>query len=247
MESEGGGGEEVEERGDNDGVGGGGGGGEGGDAGGGGGGEGEEGGGEVEGGGGGVEGVKGEGTEGEGEKGGGGSSIGEGVKVNKGEERETDSAQLTVAEGKCDREETPLEMKEELAEERKVDGTNNRKEEGEAGDGREGEEGGNLEEKEKKAYKDQLLKSAGIQLQGSLEDNTTGAPLKTGEDTTQDRNLEQFSEILLDSDVSPTDSETGLSPPEGGEGEGGTSKPERRVRFADEVLEATDNAGLQEL
>ena len=98
---------------------------------------------------------------------------------------------------------------------------------------------------EREAYKSQLLKSAGIQLQGSEVDTNEGA---LGEQNSQDRNLEQFSEILLDSDLSPTESETQMSLPaedgdnvdpssgvvEGGGGEG-KSKSERRVRFADEV------------
>ena len=84
------------------------------------------------------------------EKGGGGSSIGEGVKVNKGEERETDSAQLTVAEGKCDREETPLEMKENSRKrERLMELIIGRRKERREMGGR-GEEGVTLRKKEKR-------------------------------------------------------------------------------------------------
>ena len=87
----------------------------------------------------------------------------------------------------------------------------------------------------------ELLKSAGIQLQGSSESDMTGA---ASDDITQDRNLEQFSEILLDSDLSPTDSDTQLNLSqdgvEDGKEEGGRSKSERRVRFADELMESND-------
>ena len=109
------------------------------------------------------------------------------------------------------------------------------------GGGEERGEGSPANKEERKAYKSQLLESAGIQLQGSSD---------TSGQHSQDRNIEQFSEILLDSDVSPSNSETQLSLPEGapdeppsgpvGEGEDGKNKPERRVRFADEVVESTD-------
>lgn len=89
----------------------------------------------------------------------------------------------------------------------------------------------------KRSDRSELLKSAGIQLQGSSESDMTGA---ASDDITQDRNLEQFSEILLDSDLSPTDSDTQLNLSqdgvEDGKEEGGRSKSERRVRFADEVI-----------
>ena len=154
-------------------------------------------------------------------------------------------AQLTV-DTEDDKE---VEKKQEEVEEGKVNRTleEDSKEIEGGGEGEGGEEDSPMD-KERKASKDQLLKSAGIQLTDSSESDITGAPLRTSDDTAQDRNLEQFSEILLDSD-----SETGLSLPEGGAGiegegpeveEGGRSKPERRVRFADEVMETTDNAGL---
>ena len=184
------------------------------------------------------------GQEGGKEEGGGG---GGGGGISSVEEEETDSeksAQLTV-DAEDDKE---IEKKQEEVEEGKVNRTLDKdsKEIEEEGEG--GEED-SPRDKEKKAPKDQLLESA----TGSSESDITGAPLRTSEYTAQDRNLEQFSEILLDSDLSPTDSETGLSLPGGGAGaegegpaveEGGRSKPERRVRFADEVMETTDNAGL---
>ena len=213
--------------------------------------------------GGGGEGEEGRGG-GEGEEGGGGEGEegrggGEGEEGGGGEGEEKDSqevVQLTVAL-------TAAAENDKENEERTVqvgDGATvgGGMEEEKEHEGEKEVEGGGEEDsprgKERKASKDQLLKSAGIQLQGSSETDITGAPLKTDDDATQssqDRNLEQFSEILLDSDLSPTDSETGLCLPEGGAqatgesqgGEGGKSKSERRVRFADEVLEATDNTG----
>ena len=156
--------------------------------------------------------------------------------------------------------------------ERKVESveSDNQVEDGREGDeGRtdevlEGErEGGRVspdQKGERKVYKSQLLKSAGIQLQGSKSGSNEAA---LGEElagvprSSQDRKLEQFSEILLDSDhsdLSPTDSETQMTlPAEDGanevtpsgpaeeEGDGGRSKLDRRVRFADE-LESTDAA-----
>ena len=124
--------------------------------------------------------------------------------------------------------------------------------------------------KERNSYKSQLLKSAGIHLQGSESDSiegegvgNAGGELADRTCSSEDRNLEQFSEILLDSDLSPTDSETHMTlerPEDGngdgdeaaaptrlvpgeGEGEGGRGKSERRVRFADEVEEAEATTG----
>ena len=124
--------------------------------------------------------------------------------------------------------------------------------------------------KERNSYKSQLLKSAGIHLQGSESDSiegegvgNVGGELADRTGGSEDRNLEQFSEILLDSDLSPTDSETHMTlerPEDGngdgdkaapptrlvpgeGEGEGGRGKTERRVRFADEVEEAEATTG----
>ena len=125
--------------------------------------------------------------------------------------------------------------------------------------GKEGGRGSPSNKGERKAYRSQLLKSAGIHLQGtSQSDSSEGASGDTMTDETQysqDHNLEQFSEILLDSDVSPTESDTQMSLPgeegvnegtpsgqaeEGeGEGNGGRNKSERRVRFADEVDSTT--------
>ena len=109
-----------------------------------------------------------------------------------------------------------------------------------------GERGDNKSLQSRKLDRSELLKSAGIQLQGSSESDMTGAArselAQTG-NVGQDRNLEQFSEILLDSDVSQSDSET---QPEGKEEEkeedkeGGAPKSERRVRFADEITESAD-------
>lgn len=117
--------------------------------------------------------------------------------------------------------------------------------------------------KKRKVYKSQLLQSAGIHLQ-AVESSSQGSPSsgnsvegkdevvrgesevvrgeggKEGSQKSEDRNLEQFSEILLDSDLSPTDSETSVSlpqdrAPEVAPGEEAQAKAERRVRFADEV------------
>ena len=121
--------------------------------------------------------------------------------------------------------------------------------------GKEGGRGSPSNKGERKAYRSQLLKSAGIHLQGTSQSDTSeGASGDRITDETQhsvDRNLEQFSEILLDSDVSPTESDTQMSLPGGegvnegtpsgqaeegeSEGNGGRNKSERRVRFADEV------------
>ncbi|CAI8025250.1 Amyloid-beta A4 precursor protein-binding family A member 2, partial [Geodia barretti] len=174
-------------------------------------------------------------------RGGGGISS---VEEKKNEDADSErGAQLTV-DTEDDKE---VEKKQEEVEEGKVNRTlEEDSKEIEGGGEGEGREEDSPMDKERKASKDQLLKSAGIQLTDSSESDITGAPLRTSDDTAQDRNLEQFSEILLDSD-----SETGLSLPEGGAGiegegpeveEGGRSKPERRVRFADEVMETTDNA-----
>ena len=182
------------------------------------------------------------------EEGGGGGGIRGISSVEEKKNEDADSergAQLTV-DTEDDKE---VEKKQEEVEEGKVNRTleEDSKEIEGGGEGEGGEEDSPMD-KERKASKDQLLKSAGIQLTDSSESDITGAPLRMSDDTAQDRNLEQFSEILLDSD-----SETGLSLPEGGAGiegegpeveEGGKSKPERRVRFADEVMETTDNAGL---
>ena len=127
-------------------------------------------------------------------------------------------------------------------------------------EGARGEGGGDTspQDRERKASKDELLKSAGIQLQGSSEPETEGVSspgASTEAQPSSDRSLEQFSEILLDSDLSPTNSEAGLSVPEEGEREGegegvpgeepGKNKTERRVRFADEVQESTaDTPGM---
>lgn len=114
---------------------------------------------------------------------------------------------------------------------------------------------GEVKATRKEELKSTLLKSAGIQLQHGSQHNTqeyttsqnsnVGAselpeqpptrqdkplsiPLtKYDSPSLDDRNLEQFSEILLDSDLSPSDSE--LEP------SGQKQKVEKRVRFADEV------------
>ena len=121
--------------------------------------------------------------------------------------------------------------------------------------GKEGGRGSPSNKGERKAYRSQLLKSAGIHLQGTSQSDTSegasGDRMTDEMQHSQDRNLEQFSEILLDSDVSPTESDTQMSLPGGegvnegapsgqveegeGEGNGGRNKSERRVRFADEV------------
>ena len=117
-------------------------------------------------------------------------------------------------------------------------------------------ETGEVKVARKEELKSTLLKSAGIQLQqGSqqntqeyttprqqnsnvsvpdqpptLQDKPMSIPItKYDSPSLDDRNLEQFSEILLDSDLSPSDSELqmeSLSP---------RQKAEKRVRFADEV------------
>ena len=114
---------------------------------------------------------------------------------------------------------------------------------------------GEVKATRKEELKSTLLKSAGIQLQQGSQHSTqeyttsqnsnVGAselpeqpptrqdkplsiPLtKYDSPSLDDRNLEQFSEILLDSDLSPSDSE--LEP------SGQKQKVEKRVRFADEV------------
>ena len=130
--------------------------------------------------------------------------------------------------------------------------------------------------KKRKVYKSQLLQSAGIHLQAveplSHESSSSGNSVEGKSEAvrgegevvrseggkegsgvshkSEDRNLEQFSEILLDSDLSPTDSETSVSLPQDrapevapGEKEA-QSKAERRVRFADEVDEAASTGEL---
>ena len=154
------------------------------------------------------------------------------------------------------------------------------KEEELQGSDRKAGEGLTAMKRQKTVGKSQLLQSAGIHLQGvhpSL--GTHGPPYLgscvmgegvEGEDVrgeggegvgktfpkVADRHLEQFSEILLDSDVSPTNSEVSLSPtlplPQGtavvegsvevgGSEEAGKReahpKAERRVRFADELVD----------
>ena len=115
---------------------------------------------------------------------------------------------------------------------------------------------GEIKTARKEELKSTLLKSAGIQLQqGSQhstqeyttpqqnsnvgvsvlpeqpptrQDKPMSIPLtKYDSPSLDDRNLEQFSEILLDSDFSPSDSELEPSGPK--------QKAEKRVRFADEV------------
>ena len=114
---------------------------------------------------------------------------------------------------------------------------------------------GEVKATRKEELKSTLLKSAGIQLQQGSQHNTQeyttsqnsnvgvselpeqpptrqdkplSIPLtKYDSPSLDDRNLEQFSEILLDSDLSPSDSE--LEP------SGQKQKVEKRVRFADEV------------
>lgn len=115
---------------------------------------------------------------------------------------------------------------------------------------------GEMKTARKEELKSTLLKSAGIQLQqGSQhstqeyttpqqnsnvgvsvlpeqpptrQDKPMSIPLtKYDSPSLDDRNLEQFSEILLDSDFSPSDSELEPSGPK--------QKAEKRVRFADEV------------
>ena len=222
-------------------------------------------GGEGEGGGGDECGEEGEGGGGEGGSE-GGREGGEDEKEREGEKK-TELIQqeggglstVTSSENETVNEDTPVDqtLKDRATEEGEG--------EGEAGGEREEREGDSPTDRERKAYKDQLLKSAGIQLQGSSEPDIAGAPSMTADQTVQsseDRNLEQFSEILLDSDLSPTNSEVGVGVGEGaelegggvaeGEGlqgggvageEGGRGKSERRVRFADEIMESTDTAG----
>ena len=118
------------------------------------------------------------------------------------------------------------------------------------------EETGEVKAARKEELKSTLLKSAGIQLQqGSqqsaqeyttprqqnsnvsvpdqpptLQDKPMSIPItKYDSPSLDDRNLEQFSEILLDSDLSPSDSELQM------ESLGPRQKAEKRVRFADEV------------
>lgn len=130
--------------------------------------------------------------------------------------------------------------------------------------------------KKRKVYKSQLLQSAGIHLQAveplSHESSSSGNSVEGKSDAvrgegevvrgeggkerggvshkSEDRNLEQFSEILLDSDLSPTDSETSVSLPQdrapeaAPEEKEAQSKAERRVRFADEVDEAASTGEL---
>ena len=113
------------------------------------------------------------------------------------------------------------------------------------GPGKEGSEGSPRDKEERKVYKSQLLKSAGIQLQPSSESDGGSAVTDTSQQVTGDRSLEQFSEILLDSDLSHSDSEVQGEEVVSGRveegGEEGKSKSERRVRFADEVTESTDD------
>ena len=117
-------------------------------------------------------------------------------------------------------------------------------------------ETGEVKAARKEELKSTLLKSAGIQLQQgsqhSTQEYTTprqqnssvsasdqpptlqGKPVsipmtKYDSPSLDDRNLEQFSEILLDSDLSPSDSEFQIESP------GPRQKAEKRVRFADEV------------
>ena len=117
-------------------------------------------------------------------------------------------------------------------------------------------ETGEVKAVRKEELKSTLLKSAGIQLQqGSqqntqeyttprqqnsnvsasdqpptLQDKPMSIPItKYDSPSLDDRNLEQFSEILLDSDLSPSDSELQM------ESSGPKQKAEKRVRFADEV------------
>ena len=64
----------------------------------------------------------------------------------------------------------------------------------------------------------------------TLQDKPMSIPItKYDSPSLDDRNLEQFSEILLDSDLSPSDSELQM------ESSGPRQKAEKRVRFADEV------------
>ena len=153
------------------------------------------------------------------------------------------------------------------------------------GRGRKAGEGLVVGKRQKVVGKSQLLQSAGIHLQGvqpslgahgspylgsSVVGEGVGGEGVRGEGgegvgknfpKVADRHLEQFSEILLDSDVSPTNSEASLSPTlplpqgtaverggmEGWGVEGGgveeagkreaQPRTERRVRFADEVVD----------